>query len=189
MEIFYMNYNILAKIFKNKKVIVIFSFFIFLFFSNIFFSSNNISDIKIEGLKNFDESIVRDEISIKKKQAIDNNKINDDIKKILETGYFDDVSVETKIDSKGLIVVYKVAEKPMIKTIKFEGNTNFKKSQIKMNVDTDEGDKKDFKLDDKKFFDEKEKEDKVDFKISKDGNKLKGKIDLKEKGFYDEESL
>jgi outer membrane protein insertion porin family len=181
-----MNCNILANIFKNKKVIFIFLCFIFLFFSNIFCASNNISDIKIEGLKNFDESIVSDEISIKKKQLIDNNKINDDIRKILGTGYFDDVAVETKIDSKGLIVIYKVVEKPMIKTLKFEGNTNFKKNQIKMKVDAKEGDKKDFKLEDKKFFDENEK---VDFKISKDGNKLKGKMDLKEKGFYDEEIL
>ncbi len=106
-------------------------FIVFFIFNKIVFATDLVRDIRVEGTKNFNESVVRDKIKLKKKDKIKKEQIGEDIKAILETGYFDDVTSETKIISGGIAVIYRVVEKPMIKKILIEGNQNIKKSKIK----------------------------------------------------------
>ena len=128
--------------FKNLWVLMIF-FMIYPLYS----ATDVVKNIKIEGLVNFNQSIVRDKIEVKKGQKANQEQLDNDIKAILATGYFLDAEAKTETVKGGLTIIYKVKEKPMIQAIKFEGNKKIKVS------------------------------------------KIKDKIELKEKGFYDEFGL
>lgn len=162
---------------KFLKCIFFLSFFIFTFFNNLFSEkteNNNILEIKIKGLSNYSESIVLKEIKTKKKEILDSKKIEEDIKNILNTGYFDDISVDTEETTNGIILVYKVVEKPMVQSIKFTGNDKFTKSNLMEQITNNET-KKDNKLEDNS----------VDKKIKK----IKKQIDIKPKSYYDEQEI
>ncbi len=155
-----------------------FVFFLFLCFTNYLFSeNNNILEIKLEGLSNYSESIVLKEIKSKKKEILDSKKVEEDIKSILDTGYFSDISTYTQETSKGIILVYKVVEKPMIHAIKFIGNDKFTKSNLMNQITSKSETKKDERLEDNK--------NNVDKKIKK----LQKQIDIKPKNYYDETEI
>jgi outer membrane protein insertion porin family len=142
---------------KNLCFVVLF----FLIFPMSLYASKKATDvvknIKIEGLVNYNQSIARDKIDIKKNQKINRDQVDTDIKSILATGYFVDAEARTEAVKGGINVIYKIKEKTMIGSLKFEGDKKIKASKLRDKIEIKE----------KSFYDEfalsKAKEAIIDF--------------------------
>ena len=90
--------------------------------------------IEVKGLKRIGEGVVRNLISQKTGQPLSPEKITTDIKRIYQTGYFEDVKVEARPFEGGLKLIYAVKEKPVLRKIDFYGNKHIKTADIKKKV-------------------------------------------------------
>ena len=98
-----------------KKIIIITLIFLNLIKSNAF--SEIIKDIKIKGNDRISSSTIILFSDAKINENVDNFKLNEILKNLYETNFFDDISVN--IDNNELIIV--VDESPIIDNIKIEG--------------------------------------------------------------------
>ncbi|MDR3088797.1 MAG: outer membrane protein assembly factor BamA [Desulfobulbaceae bacterium] len=64
--------------------------------------------------------------------------LREDLKAIAAMGYFDDVQIEATDGPDGKIVIFRVFEKPIIKTLKFTGLDAIKEEEIKKDIDVKE---------------------------------------------------
>ena len=97
------------------KIIIITLIFLNLIKSNAF--SEIIKDIKIKGNDRISSSTIILFSDTKINENVDNFKLNEILKNLYETNFFDDISVN--IDNNELIIV--VDESPIIDNIKIEG--------------------------------------------------------------------
>ncbi|MFC1567079.1 POTRA domain-containing protein, partial [bacterium] len=160
----------------NKKIIniILLSLLVIVSYLNAAESENNkIFEIVISGNKHIKESIIKGRISTKRKQNYDEEKVNEDIRSILTLGSFDDVEAEIIEDVLGIKLIYKVTEKPHIKSIDFQGNENYSNRVLKKKVES--------KI--KEAFDtlniDKDKENIISF------YKKKGYVDIKVDSFFE----
>ena len=98
-----------------KKIIIITLIFLNLIKSNAF--SEIIKDIKIKGNDRISSSTIILFSDAKINENVDNFKLNEILKNLYETNFFEDISVN--IDNTELIIV--VDESPIIDNIKIEG--------------------------------------------------------------------
>lgn len=110
-----------------------------LFFLPAVFSQTNIFRIDIEGNKLISNATIISKIKIRAGQEYNENVVNSDVKNLYATGYFDFVKVEKQETAEGIVVVFKVQEKPVIKEISFEGNKRLRKKQLGNALDIKEG--------------------------------------------------
>jgi len=64
--------------------------------------------------------------------------LREDLKAVAAMGYFDDVQIEAADGPNGKNVVFRVFEKPLIKTLKFQGLDAIKEEDIKKDIDIKE---------------------------------------------------
>ncbi|MCK4918024.1 MAG: outer membrane protein assembly factor BamA, partial [Candidatus Omnitrophica bacterium] len=109
------------------------SLYIFLFFVFVFafevFAADNVLKIDIDGNIIVSDATIISKIKIRAGQIYNTNIINEDIKNLYSTGFFETVEVEKQESSEGVIALFKVKEKPILKKLKIEGN---KKIHTKM---------------------------------------------------------
>ena len=97
-----------------------------LILSSIYFSVANteiITNIETKGNKRVDYETILAHTSLKVGNNVDDNDINELVKKLYNTGLFSDVIVER--NKKGKLII-KVKEQPTVKEIRFEGNKKLK---------------------------------------------------------------
>ena len=97
------------------KIIVHFLIFFLLFFSNG--HSENYSKIIVNGNERISQDTILVFSELPSDKNLDDNLINDILKKIYNSGFFKDVSV--KIENDNLII--NVIENPIIQTVFIEG--------------------------------------------------------------------
>ena len=91
-------------------------------------SENKITDISFVGLKNIKVKTVKSEINSKVKKPYSDEKVKNDIKALLELGYFDDV--EVSVDTTTWKLTFMLREKPQIKEISFKGNKKLSRGKL-----------------------------------------------------------
>jgi outer membrane protein insertion porin family len=96
-------------------------FFILLFYSSNVFS-NTLERITIIGNDRISDETIKLFIKVNINDEIDNNKLNDVLKNLYETDFFEDVSV----NFNNQILVINVIENPIIENILYEGVKNKK---------------------------------------------------------------
>lgn len=80
-----------------------------------------VGDIRVEGNRAVQSDAVRGLMNTRTGQALNAQKLRNDIKAIYRSGFFQDVQVETRQEGGKLVLVVKVIEKPSIREIKFSG--------------------------------------------------------------------
>jgi outer membrane protein insertion porin family len=85
--------------------------------------SKPVKDIRIEGNQRADANTIRFYIRSKKGEPYSVKDTREDIKRIYDLGYFDDLKLEVAEDADGLVLVYVVKEKPFVRSVKITGNT------------------------------------------------------------------
>jgi outer membrane protein insertion porin family len=103
--------------------------------------------IRTEGQQNIRERVILAQVKTKKNDLYDPDKLRKDVQAIYGMGNFEDVSLETTDVPGGVIITFKVVEKPMIKRIDFKGNKKVGSSKLRDGISLKENDPLDkFKL-------------------------------------------
>lgn len=91
---------------------------------------DKIGDVVVRGNKRIESAAILNAIATKAGDVLDNDRTDADIRSIFKLGQFRDVQVSTEPGSKGLVLVYSVIEKPIIREILFEGNKELKQDKL-----------------------------------------------------------
>ncbi len=81
-----------------------------------------IVEIRIEGNRRVSDDTIRSYLTSKVGERYYPQKVTQDIKNIYARGFFSDVRVEGEQTERGVILIYHVVEKPLVKSVKFTGN-------------------------------------------------------------------
>ncbi len=81
----------------------------------------SVADVLIVGNHHVAEALVLSKIQTKAGLPFRQSAVNDDIKRLYQTGYFTDVSVDSKATDRGLIVTFLLKEKPTIREVLVSG--------------------------------------------------------------------
>lgn len=128
------------KIFKLSQIEFL-ALLILSFASSIFAATNSrkIADIQIEGNKNVSSATILSKIKSRPGTILNQRLIDEDVKRLYETGYFTDISVDVREKPEGVIVIFRVKEAPWIEEIRFEGNRLFRTEKLKEIMKTKRG--------------------------------------------------
>ena len=110
-----------------------------LFFALTAYSQDNVFRIDIEGNAIVSDATIVSKIKIRAGQAYNDNIINEDVKNLYATGFFETVEAEKKDSSEGVVILFKVNEKPLLKKITIEGMRFIRKVKIVEAIDIKEG--------------------------------------------------
>ncbi|MBU1340778.1 MAG: outer membrane protein assembly factor BamA [Proteobacteria bacterium] len=94
------------------------------------FHNKIITDIAVIGNKRIEKDAILKIISSKAGDIIKPDAVSNDLRKIYEMGYFDNVIVNKETHDKGVKVIFEVAEKPSVRKIKFNKNSIFEDQEL-----------------------------------------------------------
>jgi outer membrane protein insertion porin family len=103
--------------------------FCFVFAAVLLADSGVISQVAVDGLGNVRQRTVLSAIGLKKGKLYSADASREDIRAILDLGFFD--NVEVRFDGATGILTYEVSEKPYIEKINFKGNKEFSEGKLK----------------------------------------------------------
>lgn len=89
-----------------------------------------IAAVDVEGLTNMDKDFVLSKVSTAAGESADPKIINDDLKRLFDSGFFEDIEVRQETVPGGTKVVFVVKEKPRISAIGVIGAKNIDKDDI-----------------------------------------------------------
>ncbi len=90
-----------------------------------------IKRIIIRGQKMVAEETIRTRVQSREGTPFDPDRITRDVQAIYELGFFEDVQVEAEGFEGGLQIIFNLTEKPIIKSIDFEGNEQIKSDKLR----------------------------------------------------------
>lgn len=90
-----------------------------------------IASIAPEGNTRIDSGAILRQISTKAGDPYSPAILRSDLKKIFQMGFFDDVQIDVTDSTRGKKVVFKVVEKPVIKSVSFVGVEELKEEDVK----------------------------------------------------------
>lgn len=90
-----------------------------------------IKKIEIKGNKAISASIILSKIKTRVNQPYYSLVARDDIKRLYETGFFSDVSIDIEEEGDGTKVIITVVEKPIVESVDFQGMRILRKDLIK----------------------------------------------------------
>lgn len=91
---------------------------------------DKVADVVVRGNRRIESSAILNAVATKVGDSLDNDRTDADIRAIFKLGQFRDVQVSTEQGSKGLVLVYSVIEKPIIREVRFEGNKELKQDKL-----------------------------------------------------------
>jgi outer membrane protein insertion porin family len=97
---------------------------------NAYADGEKIIDVVVRGNRRVESSAILNATAIKAGDTFDSNRTDADIRSIYKLGQFQEVQVTSEPGSAGLIVVYSVIEKPIVRDVRFEGNKEIKPEKL-----------------------------------------------------------
>ena len=91
-------------------------------FSAVFAEGEKIAEIVVSGNRRIDTAAILAAIKFKAGDTLFSDKTDEDLRAIYKLGHFQEVRVATRETDKGVVLIYTVLEKPVVRDIKFEGN-------------------------------------------------------------------
>lgn len=92
--------------------------------------NNTIIEVKVEGNRRVETELIELNIKSKAGQTLSTGSVREDVKKIYAVGSFDDVTAEIDRTPNGIILIYKVKEKPIVADLRIRGNDDIKSDDI-----------------------------------------------------------
>ncbi len=87
-------------------------------------------ELDVEGNNALEKDVVLLKVKTQVGEPYDSRTVNDDLKRLYELGYFDDVQIRSENVRGGKRVVFVVKEKPRIQAVSVVGNSEIKKDDI-----------------------------------------------------------
>lgn len=91
---------------------------------------NQIIQIKVEGNRRVEVELIQLNISSKVGEPLSTAAVREDVKKIYGLRSFEDVTAEIDRTPDGIILIYKVKEKPIVADLRIRGNKDIKSDEI-----------------------------------------------------------
>lgn len=88
-------------------------------------------EIRIQGNRRIESAAILNVVKIHAGDTLDNDKTDADIKAIFKLGHFQDVKALKEESDKGIVLVYSVQEKAIVREITFEGNKEITTEKLK----------------------------------------------------------
>jgi outer membrane protein insertion porin family len=92
--------------------------------------SSIVQDIEVTGTQRIEPDVILLKIRTAKGSVADPRIVREDIRSIMKTGYFRNVTVEDVPVAGGVKIVFRVEERPTIREIRFEGNDELEKKDL-----------------------------------------------------------
>ena len=124
-------------IFKMIRKFVLFTLFFCLITGA--YAKDVIYRIDIEGNEIVSDSTIISKIKIRAGQAYNKNIINEDVRNLYATGFFETVEAQRNEEAEGTVVVFKVKEKAVLRKITISGTRHIRKKNILDDIDIQEG--------------------------------------------------
>lgn len=99
------------------------------------FKQEIVSDVLVEGNSRIEADAIKRQIITKTGDVLSPKSLSQDIKKVFDMGFFEDVRVEAEDRADGKAIIFKVKEKSTLRLIKVTGNTVFKDDELRENLD------------------------------------------------------
>ncbi|HEX9154619.1 MAG TPA: outer membrane protein assembly factor BamA [Nitrospira sp.] len=93
-----------------------------------------VGSIEIRGNKKIELQAIEGRLTLKPGDPYTPENVRGQIKILYDTGYFEDVQVETEPNPKGMALTFLVREKPFITEIVFDGNTEMSDDKLKEKI-------------------------------------------------------
>ncbi|MFP4052793.1 MAG: outer membrane protein assembly factor BamA [Phycisphaerae bacterium] len=102
--------------------------------------TGTVTDIRVEGNKFLTDRVILSMIKSRVGQEYNERVVKNDQQKLLQSGRFRSVQASRRQDEKGVILVFKVEERPPIKKIAFIGNRSFAANALRKELPFGVGD-------------------------------------------------
>lgn len=89
-----------------------------------------IAEVRISGNRRIESSAILNVVQLKAGDIIANDRTDADIRAIYKLGHFQNIEASTESSPKGIVLVYTVLEKPIVRDINFEGNKELKNEKL-----------------------------------------------------------
>jgi outer membrane protein insertion porin family len=128
------------RLYLRRAIIAAFSLLINLMFLPVLaMGQENIVKIEIEGNKRIETNIIKNNLSSKEGEPLSRETVREDIRNIYKLGFFEDVSAEVEETPEGVVLIYRVREKPVVVDLRIRGNKEIKNEAIMDVIDVKEG--------------------------------------------------
>ena len=97
-------------------------------------SGAKVASVEIRGNKKIELPAIEGRLTLKPGDPYTPENVRGQIKILYETGYFEDVQVETETGANGVAVAFLVREKPFITEIVFDGNQELSDDKLKEKI-------------------------------------------------------
>ena len=94
-------------------------------------SAPRVDDVLVEGNRRVEAAAVLRQVTIQPGELVDIKEIGNDIRRIYDLGFFEDVVVSIREDGATTSLVFAVREKPSVREIIIEGNDRIKETDIR----------------------------------------------------------
>src|SRR5207249_6758940 len=91
---------------------------------------NRIADVQIRGSRRIPTETIKFNIQTKVGDTLNRDIIRRDVKTLYALSYFDDVRVDEEESPSGLIIMFVVKEKPIVRSIDYKGLNSITKSEV-----------------------------------------------------------
>lgn len=128
-----------------KRIIAIISILIVsvLFVCNSVFSQDDASKrirvIRVKENKAVSTAVILSKIKTKIGDIFSPDNLNDDLKRLYNTGFFTDISIDVADYDNGVAISFIVEEKPVIESIVFKGNRSVNEKHLKKEISSKVG--------------------------------------------------
>ena len=93
-------------------------------------AGDKVAEVDVEGNNALEKDVVLLKLKTQAGEPFDSRTVNDDLKRLLELGYFEDVQIRTENVRGGKRVVFVIKEKPRIQVVSVLGNSEIKSSDV-----------------------------------------------------------
>ena len=89
-----------------------------------------ITEVVVRGNRRVEASAILGATAIKAGDTLNSDRTDADIRSIFKLGQFQEVQVTSEPSRDGVVLVYSVIEKPIVRDIRFEGNKELKQDKL-----------------------------------------------------------
>ena len=100
---------------------------------------NKVADVQVKGNQIISTTLILNQMKSKKGGLLIQNDVNEDVKRLYKTGYFEDIRIEVEELPEGYRLVVLVNEKPVVRQIVLDGNSSFKAQDLRKELKVLEG--------------------------------------------------
>ena len=97
----------------------------------VYADGEKLVEIRVQGNRRIESAAILNVVKMHAGDTLDNDKTDADIKAIFKLGHFQDVKALKEESDKGIVLVYSVQEKAIVREITFEGNKEITTEKLK----------------------------------------------------------